>query len=95
MDISEYLYRVSSIRVQIEAGKSNLLLFETFCFFLFFLHERVLEELALLKNKKYIIYRIDVYGLTALTQYFHVHNENLPNAVLIHKRRCMILVIAA
>ena len=37
--------------MQVEAAERNLLLFKTFSFFLnyFFLHERILEELALLK----------------------------------------------
>ena len=36
--------------MQVEAGESNLSLFKTFSiFYFFFSHERVLEELALLK----------------------------------------------
>ena len=53
--ISDYLgiYRVLSTKVQVEAGENNLLQFETFSLFYYFvLHERVLEELALLKIKQ-------------------------------------------
>ena len=48
MAISGYLYQESSIRVQAEAGKSNLLLFQYFI--PFFSHVQVLEKLALLKS---------------------------------------------
>ena len=48
----------SQTRVQVEAGESKLLLFETFSFFYFYFYfyfyfslERFLEELALLKNR--------------------------------------------
>ena len=47
--ISGYLYQLSSIRLQIGAEKSNLLLFETFLFFFF--HTGSIEELALLKTE--------------------------------------------
>ena len=47
--IWEYL-GLSRTRVQVEAGESMLLLFETFSLVYFFLHKRFLEELALLKN---------------------------------------------
>ena len=53
LDVSGYLYQVSSkyhIRVQLEAGESKLLLFETFLFV--FLLWGFLEELALLKTLK-------------------------------------------
>ena len=49
--ISDYFYQVSNIRVQVETGESKLLLFPNlFLIFFFFLHERSLEELALLKT---------------------------------------------
>ena len=55
--ITGYIYRVSSIRVQLEAAEGILLLFETFSFFLFFiLHERVQEELALLKISDQLLF---------------------------------------
>ena len=49
--ISGYPYQISRIRVQVQARESKLLPFETFSFLFFFSsHERVIEELALLKK---------------------------------------------
>ena len=48
MTISGYLYRVPSLRVQLEAGVSKLLLFEPFSYNFFF-PTQVMEELALQK----------------------------------------------
>ena len=51
--ILDYI-RLSRTGVQVEAGESKLLLFETFwLYYFFFLLERFLEELALLKNQLY------------------------------------------
>ena len=48
--IWDYL-QLSRTRVQVKAGESKILLFETFSFFFYyFLPERFLEELALLKS---------------------------------------------
>ena len=43
------ILQLSRTRVQVEAGESKFLLFETFLLFYFFSLERLLEELALLK----------------------------------------------
>ena len=56
--ISDYLYQLSSIRLQLEAGESKLLLFETFPLFFKIVPGRVIEELALLKIKSQMSYGV-------------------------------------
>ena len=77
MAISGYLYRVSSIKVQVEAGESNLLQFETFSlFYYFFSYERVLEELSLLKKavKEPIFFNpsLDILNISVFE---HINNK--------------------
>ena len=50
--VSSIKYDVSMIRVQVEAGESKLLLFETFSLVFFFSLEGFIEELALLKMSR-------------------------------------------